>query len=340
MELLSRDKFRTRVFERDQHRCVICADVGVDAHHIIERRLWKDGGYYLSNGATLCSPCHIKAEQTLLSVEQIREAAGITQYLLPEHLYNDRSNNFRYDKWGNIVLANGNRLIGELFFDESVQKILQPVLHQFIPYVKYPRTFHVPWSQEGRKDDKYLVDMSHFVGKRVIVSEKMDGENTTLYNGYIHARSINSGPHPSRKWVKGLWGRINWEIPDRWRICGENLFARHTISYENLEGYFLGFSIWDERNECLGWDETLQYFDLLGIKSVPVLYDGIFDEEALRNLKPDGIQSEGWIIRLADSFPYRDFKWSVAKYVGEHFVLPHGKWSQGKITENGLKASN
>ena len=31
----------------------------VDAHHIMDRRLWKDGGYYLSNGAALCSKHHL-----------------------------------------------------------------------------------------------------------------------------------------------------------------------------------------------------------------------------------------------------------------------------------------
>jgi 5-methylcytosine-specific restriction endonuclease McrA len=56
--LLTRDEFRKQVFERDNYRCVICGakngdkHVKLDAHHIIERRLWADGGYYLENGAT------------------------------------------------------------------------------------------------------------------------------------------------------------------------------------------------------------------------------------------------------------------------------------------------
>jgi 5-methylcytosine-specific restriction endonuclease McrA len=44
-QLLTRDEFRNSVFERDRHRCVICGSEGkLDAHHIIERRLWTDGG--------------------------------------------------------------------------------------------------------------------------------------------------------------------------------------------------------------------------------------------------------------------------------------------------------
>jgi len=43
--LLTRDQFRDGVFARDGRRCVICQSAGpLDAHHIVERRLWPDGG--------------------------------------------------------------------------------------------------------------------------------------------------------------------------------------------------------------------------------------------------------------------------------------------------------
>src|SRR5690242_12675496 len=105
-ELLTRDEFREGVFARDKNQCVHCGAPAKDAHHIIERRLWPDGGYYLDNGASLCGDCHLLAEQTLLSCDQIRKEAGIEIILLPPHLYDD----FEYDKWGNIVLPNGRRL--------------------------------------------------------------------------------------------------------------------------------------------------------------------------------------------------------------------------------------
>jgi hypothetical protein len=61
-ELLDRDTFRSAVFARDNHRCVIRGNgrhngYRIDAHHIMERRLFTDphqfGGYFLDNGATL-----------------------------------------------------------------------------------------------------------------------------------------------------------------------------------------------------------------------------------------------------------------------------------------------
>ena len=111
-----------------------------DAHHIIERRLFPDGGYYLNNGASVCEKHHLECEATTISVEQVREVCGITKIIIPPHLYPDQP----YDKWGNPLLENGRRLRGELFFDESVQKILKfgGVLDQFDKYVKYPRSYH------------------------------------------------------------------------------------------------------------------------------------------------------------------------------------------------------
>jgi len=127
--LLSREDFRELVFSRDNNCCVVCGKsagngVKLDAHHIIERRLWTDGGYYLDNGATLCDigkdGCHYKAETTSLSVEDIRRYAGIEKLVLPEDLYADHI----YDKWGNVILADGRRTKGALYNDESVKKAL------------------------------------------------------------------------------------------------------------------------------------------------------------------------------------------------------------------------
>jgi hypothetical protein len=335
--LLCRDDFRNAVFGRDDHKCVICGAAGADAHHIIERRLWDDGGYYLENGATLCPACHIKAEQTLLSCEEIREAAGIATLVLPDHLYPDDP----YDKWGNPILPDGRRMRGELFYDESVQKILAPVLHLFTKYCKYPRTYHLPFSPGFTKDDRVLADTSHFEGKEVVVTAKMDGENTNMYSDHIHARSIDSRHHPSRNWVKNLHGKIAWEIPEGWRICGENLYAKHTIKYENLEDYFLVFSIWDARNYCLSWEETVQYAGMLGLKTVPVLYEGLWDTKTIEAMYPGtlfGDPCEGFVVRIAGEFPFSMFRKSVGKYVRKNHVQTHGHWMHTQLEKNELKA--
>jgi hypothetical protein len=137
--LLSRTEFRNQVFARDNHKCVIpdCNQPAQDAHHILERRLFSDGGYYLDNGASVCEPHHLMCETTEISCQELRQWCGIEEIILPENLSPDTE----YDKWGNPILPDGRRLRGELFYEESVQKILKPVLHLFTKYVKYPRTY-------------------------------------------------------------------------------------------------------------------------------------------------------------------------------------------------------
>jgi len=66
----------------------------------------------------------------------------------------------------------------------------------------------------------------------------------TYDNNHIHARSVESGAHPSRHWVKNFWSQIRADIPPGWRVCGENLFTTHSIPYTDLESYFLGCSVW------------------------------------------------------------------------------------------------
>lgn len=338
MVLLTRNDFREGVFQRDNHQCVICHEPAVDAHHIIERRLFSNGGYYLDNGASLCSQHHIKAEETTLTCDEIRQAAGITHIILPEHLYDDAE----YDKWGNIIQPNGSRLKGELFEDESVQKIIKPVLHEFSKYIKYPRTYHLPWSHT-LKDDRMMDNDDCFVDKIVVVTLKMDGENTTMYNDYIHARSINSDNHESRKWVKGLWSTFNYTLSEGLRLCGENLYAKHSMAYDDLESYFYLFSVWYNMT-CLSWKETVEYAELLGIVHVPVLYHGMYNNNTIRDyfrIYNDRKPSEGYVIRLAGEFKYSDFRKSVGKYVNPDFRQmlnnSHGHWMSKKIEPNKLK---
>lgn len=336
MKLLTRDQFREGVFARDNHKCVFCKEPAVDAHHVTERRLFSDGGYYLENGISVCEEHHLTCERTDITTAQAREAVGITKICLPSHLYDDQE----YDKWGNIVLPDGRRLKGELFYDLSVQKVIAGHLDKFTHFVKYPRTYHLPWSQGMTDDDRMMPDVSVFEGKKVIVSRKLDGENTSFYKDHIHARSVDSANHPSRNLVKAMWAKIAYEIPEGWRICGENLYATHSIHYDDLESYFYRFSIWNEKNECLNWDETLEWFQLLDIVHVPILYDGIWDEKKIKELwnPKDWDKHEGYVVRTADGFSYKDFKKSVAKFVREKHVHTAKHWMHGQpIVPNEVK---
>ena len=203
---------------------------------------------------------------------------------------------------------------------------------------RYPRTPHLPWSPGATSDDVRVSNLSGFIGQEVVVTEKMDGENTTLGRSYTHARSLDSAHHVSRSWVKALHGRIAAHIPEGWRVCGENLYARHSVPYDTLPAYFLAFNIWDDTHTCLSRDDTVAWCERVGVPVAPVLYRGPFDERALRALRVDTRTCEGFVVRLARAFHRDDFRQSLAKWVRRGHVTDTSgvHWMHRTIEPNGL----
>ena len=73
--LLTREEFKKQVFAKTNGKCCVpdCTCDAVDAHHIMDRKLWNDGGYYLSNGASLCAKHHLDAEKGIITPSQCFE---------------------------------------------------------------------------------------------------------------------------------------------------------------------------------------------------------------------------------------------------------------------------
>jgi hypothetical protein len=217
---------------------------------------------------------------------------------------------------------------------------------------KYPRTCHLPWSEAITDDDNVMHSTEQFENEWVIVTEKMDGENTTMYSDGIHARSLDSKHHPSRDWIKAFHASIASKIPPNIRICGENVYARHSIHYDNLKSYFYGFSVWED-DVCLSWGETLGWFRRIGITPVPTIYEGIYDERKIKNIWNNiSDNKEGYVIRLAKSFILQDisplddngefwgdseFSTSVGKFVRKNHVQTNKHWMHQKVVPNKLK---
>ncbi|MFD3538219.1 RNA ligase family protein [Streptomyces sp. NPDC058662] len=205
----------------------------------------------------------------------------------------------------------------------------------------YPRTPHLPWSPGATPDDVRATGpagLSGLAGREVVVTEKLDGENTTLYADGLHARSLDSAHHPSRAWVKSLQGRVGARIPAGWRVCGENLYARHSLAYDDLDSWFYGFSVWDGER-CLDWDRTVVFLRDLGVPAPRVLWRGVFDERALRGLRLDTSRQEGYVVRTVDGFAREDFGRCVAKWVRGGHVRTDTHWMFARVVPNGLGAA-
>lgn len=207
---------------------------------------------------------------------------------------------------------------------------------------KYPKTLHLPWSPGVQNDDR-LMPMAaaciNFEGNDVVITEKMDGENTTMYRDTIHARSVYSGDHPSRSWVKALHGQIKHEIPDGWRIVGENCYAHHSVFYDDLETYFYVFAIYNEQNICLSWDDTLYWCGLLELTPVRQLARGVLYSilQIQDWVSVDETKMEGYVVRNTKEFHYSEFQLNVAKYVRKNHIQTDEHWMNKPVVKNLLK---
>ena len=209
----------------------------------------------------------------------------------------------------------------------------EDVLNQSQPRYKHSRIGHLPFSKSKGKDDLDFA-MANFVGQQVVVSEKMDGENTTIYSdGFCHARSIDSSYHPSRGKAKALAAAIAPYLPDNWRMCAENMGATHTIEYRKNIPTLLVHSLWKE-NTMLSYEHGADFvsqLDHLSIQMAPLLYKGTWDENAIRSSwKEKGAygRSEGFVVRLSAEIEIADFPDSVAKYVSDSFQVGQVHWSK------------
>lgn len=202
-------------------------------------------------------------------------------------------------------------------------------------YLKYHRTYHLPWSHL-HSDDKAFPDLRRFNGEDVVVLEKLDGENTSIYSdGYMHARSLDSAHNMTRDWIKRLSSVLRFDIPSGWRFVFENVAYYHSIHYRNLEGFAYLLSIWDENNVRIPYDDMLEYANLLDLPTPKVLYRGQFDETKLREISDtmDLTASEGYVVTVTRAVKHDEINGCIAKFVRDDHCQPN---KDGKV-EHWLK---
>lgn len=196
---------------------------------------------------------------------------------------------------------------------------------------KHPRTYHLPWSDEVHGDDKVLRSTNAFVGQEVVVSEKRDGENTSLYpSGRIHARSLEGSNHPWQDVIKAMWAERCRDLPEGWRVVGENLYAQHSVRYDNLSEWLEVFAIFDESNTAISWDAMVEWCDLLNLIAVPVLWRGVWDEVEIKQIGPrlNTKSQEGYVVRVTTPIAHSDWSTHVAKWVRKGHVQTDEHWTK------------
>ena len=164
--------------------------------------------------------------------------------------------------------------------------------------------------------------------------------NSTIYNnGYYHPRSVIDDGHKSRDWLKGFKAKLSYLIGENQRVCGENMYAEHSIKYDNLKSYFYIFNIWwktESYDLCYNWDTVValckDWSTYLNepVLHVPVLYDGKFDYDKIKEIYEnlDYDKQEGIVCRTAHGFYYEQFQTHIAKAIRPKHITTDEHWSK------------
>jgi hypothetical protein len=214
---------------------------------------------------------------------------------------------------------------------------------------KYNRTPHFPWSLGCTNDDKIADDLSLLIKNEIVITEKMDGSNTSLERGGCFART-HSGPpaHTSFDGLKALHASVKYKIPEGIQLFGEWCYALHSIAYSELPHYFLLFNVRDlAKNIWLSWDEVELWAEEIGVPTVPVIFTGSVDSVANLEKLSDNFMlqpslcnglREGIVTRVRSEFSDDLFAKCVMKNVRKNHVNTNNDhWLHQEIVKNKIK---
>jgi hypothetical protein len=113
--------------------------------------------------------------------------------------------------------------------------------------VKYPRTRHIEGSRLGPGDaDLDQVPFADVAGRHLVVEEKCDGANSAIScdaDGSLLLQSrghfLTGGPREKhfnllKQWATCHQNALRDALGARYVMCGEWLYAKHTIYYDAL----------------------------------------------------------------------------------------------------------
>lgn len=219
-------------------------------------------------------------------------------------------------------------------------------------FYKFPSTPHLAVLGEIIvRDDKVMSERERkdFLQNELVVEEKVDGANLGISfdsSGNIRAQNRGAFLH---KPFSGQWRKLpHWLSPktdvffdvlqDRYILFGEWCYAQHSVAYNRLPDWFLGFDIYDKKNHSFFSNQRRDdVFHRLGIVSVPVLGRGRFSLKKLKGFlaksslgdKP----AEGIYLRVDEG----DWLIHRTKLVRPEFIQTIGEhWSRKSIQPNRL----
>eukprot|EP01004_Peranema_trichophorum_P001887 NODE_1245_length_2050_cov_12.893098_g1053_i0.p1 GENE.NODE_1245_length_2050_cov_12.893098_g1053_i0~~NODE_1245_length_2050_cov_12.893098_g1053_i0.p1 ORF type:complete len:651 (-),score=136.80 NODE_1245_length_2050_cov_12.893098_g1053_i0:46-1998(-) len=205
----------------------------------------------------------------------------------------------------------------------------------------YPSTPHLPFSPGINDDDSIMFEQntSIFVGKEVIITEKLDGGNCCIYNGKVFSRTHkHEATHSSFGTIKSICSRLVGMLDEDLALFGENMTGIHSIEYDELDDYFYLFGA-RRKDHWLSWDEIEELGGALSLQVVPVCYRGKFHSvDEIKQWMETNIQipskvgrsvtPEGFVIRVVEGFDSSQFSMSISKYVRSNHIQTDSSWTR------------
>lgn len=219
-------------------------------------------------------------------------------------------------------------------------------------FFKYPSTPHLALLGDmSVRGDKVMseTERNEFLRHELVIEEKVDGANLGIsFDTDGNIRAQNRGDY-LRLPGSGQWKTLaGWLTPrtdtffdilnDRYILFGEWCYAQHSVKYDRLPDWFLGFDIYDKQTgNFLAVGRRDELLRELRVEHVPFIDGGDFTLVKIKSLltrsKFGKQPSEGIYIR------YDSGDWLVqrAKLVRLSFIQEMEQhWSRSEFRKNRL----
>lgn len=204
--------------------------------------------------------------------------------------------------------------------------------------IKFPRTTHLPWSPGYTVDDVRARWVDSLWGTEVVVTEKLDGENTSVGRDFVHARSTFGRKSESLGFARNVAAGFQLLLPTNLTLVFENLYAVHGIHYD-CEPRLVLIAAYEQRPDglfVLSWDEITEWGNETGQRVAPVLYRGDFvvplPSSCFTRQSMLGGEQEGYVVRLVGEFPLTEYGTNVFKFVRAGHVAENAEHWMNKPT--------
>lgn len=221
-------------------------------------------------------------------------------------------------------------------------------------FVKFPHTPHLAWlsSSPVRADGILSVsEIEGFLRDDVVIEEKVDGANLGISVSPNHTISVqNRGAflerpaavqfQPLWSWLGSRSNQLIKELGQELILFGEWCYAVHSIRYDRLPDWFIGFDVYDRKADSyLAADERNEMLKRLDLHPVPRVANGHFSLTQVTELLERSYSAfgasriEGLYLRR-ETRGWLDQRVKIVRSDFTQAITTH--WSSRPMVRNGL----